>query len=202
MAKYPRDEFDDLQPTGRKGAHRRGGPISQGGAIALIAVLAIAALLVVFGAFNIIRQSASNPEENVAETPAATEGAEPTEEETTDPAVDVVDKTAEVHVLNGSGVTGAAAKFREHLESNGWNVTDVGNHSTNESSSVVYYSDDEYEMQAGALAAELGVESVEKSAEFPGQVTLLITSDIAEKDLDSLGGDGDSTDGATEGTGN
>lgn len=53
-----------------------------------------------------------------------------------------------------SGVTvGAAAKFREHLESNGWNVTD-GNHSTNESSSVVYYSDDEYEMQAGALAAE------------------------------------------------
>ena len=201
MAKYPRDEFDDLQPTGRKGAHRRGGPISQGGAIALIAVLAIAALLVVFGAFNIIRQSASNPEENVAEPPAATEEAEPTEE-TSDPAVDVVDKTAEVHVLNGSGVTGAAAKFREHLVSNGWNVTDVGNHATNESSSAVYYSDDEYEMQAGALAAELGVETVEKSTEFPGQVTLLITSDIADADLDSLGGDGGSTDGATGGTGN
>ena len=201
MAKYPRDEFDDLQPTGRKGAHRRGGPISQGGAIALIAVLAIAALLVVFGAFNIIRQSASNPEENVAESPAATEEAEPTEE-TSEPTVDVVDKTAEVHVLNGSGVTGAAAKFREHLESSGWNVTSVGNHSTNESSSVVYYSDDEYEMQAGALAAELGVETVEKSAEFPGQVTLLITSDIADDDLDSLGGDGGSTEGATGGTGN
>lgn len=193
MAEYPRDEFDDLQPTGRKGAHRRGGPVSQGGAIALIAVLAIAALLVVFGAFNIIRQSASNPEDNVAETPTASGEASPTEE-AADPAVDVVDKTAEVEVLNGSGVTGAAAKFREHLESNGWNVTDVGNHSTSKSTSAVYYSDEAYEMQAGALAAEIGVETVEKSAEFPSQVTLLITSDIAEKDLDSLSGTGGTGD--------
>lgn len=197
MAQYPRDEFDDLQPTGRKGAHRRGGPISQGGAFALIAVLALAALLVVFGAFNIIRQSTSNPEEVVAETEAPAEESEPSDEPTDDPAVDVVDKTAEVHVLNGSGVTGAAAKFREHLEMNGWNVAEVGNYSTSETTSAVYYSDDEFEMQAGALAAELGVETVESSTEFPGQVTLLITSDIADKDLGSLGGDG-STEGADD----
>ena len=110
MADYPKDEFDDLPATGRKGAHRRdGGPTSQAGALALIAILAIAALLLVFGAINIIRTSAGDPEEKIAE-PTAT--AEPTSEETTEePSVDIDAVGIVADQGQGShGVTGSARR--------------------------------------------------------------------------------------------
>ncbi|GAA4384729.1 MULTISPECIES: LytR C-terminal domain-containing protein [Brevibacterium] len=180
MADYPKDEFDDLPATGRKGAHRRdGGPTSQAGALALIAILAIAALLLVFGAINIIRTSAGDPEEKIAE-PTAT--AEPTSEETTEePSVDIdaVEKTAAVAVLNASGVSGAGSAFGEAVEGAGWTVAQVGNHTTADTVSSIHYSDPEFEAEAQALAELLGVTDVEESEEFTDDITVVVCSDIA-----------------------
>lgn len=180
MADYPRDEFDDLQATGRKGAHRRdGGPTSQAAALALIAILAIAALLLVFGAINIIRTSAGDPEQKVAE-PTAT--AEPSGEATPEePSVDIdaMEKTAAVAVLNASGVSGAGSAFGAAVEGAGWTLAQVGNHATSDTVSSIHYSDPELEAEALALAELLGISEVEESEEFTDDITVVLCSDIA-----------------------
>ncbi|GAA4283105.1 hypothetical protein GCM10022261_06360 [Brevibacterium daeguense] len=183
MARYPKDEFDDIPPMQRKGAHRRtGGTRSQAGAIALISVLAIAALLLVLGAVNIIRSSAEDPEQQVAE-PAATaeETADPTETAAGD-SVEVVEKTASVTVLNASGVGGVAGRFGDAVEDAGWEIAQVGNYSTPDSVSSVHYSDSEFEMEARAIADLLGIEDVEESTEFQGDITVVVCSDIADSE--------------------
>jgi hypothetical protein len=181
MARYPKDEFDDIPSVQRRGAHRRtGGTRSQAGAITLISVLAIAALLLVLGAVNIIRSSTQDPEQQVAEPEAtAEETVEPTPTE--DP-VEAVEKTASVTVLNASGVSGVGGRFGEAVEGAGWELALVGNYSTPDSVSSVHYSDAEFEAEARAVADLLGIEDVEESSEFQGDITVVVCSDIAESD--------------------
>ncbi|WP_051297328.1 LytR C-terminal domain-containing protein [Brevibacterium album] len=190
MPTYPEDEFDRIAPTGRRGAHRREAEPGQRGAYVIIAVVAVIAVLLVVAVVNIIRTSFSNPEENVAEPPAASEPAEPggeedaevPGEEATDEASAEVDKTTvTVGIYNGSGVNGAGAAFGEAASAQGWSVDDVVTYSTPDSTSTVFYSAPEYEAQAAVLAEELGIESIEESAEFPQDITAVIASDIAEQ---------------------
>lgn len=197
MARYPKDEFDDLPPTERKGAHRRSsGRLSQGGAVALVAVLAVVALLLVFGAFNIIRQAATDPEDQVAEEtqpPEETASEEPEPEET---SVDVVEKTAFVSVLNGSGVSGAGSAFSEAVEEAGWTLSQVGNFATPDTVSSIHYSDPDFELEAQALGDLLGVEEIIESTDFDDDITVVICSDIASDGPAGAGGGGSDAAGA------
>lgn len=184
MASYPEDEFDRLPPTGRRGAHRKETGGGMRGAYVVIAVIAVVAVLLVIGVFNIIRSSFSGPEEQVAQPPAAEETESPGEEpaEETEEAVPEVDKTeVSVAIYNGSGVNGAGAEYSEAVESNGWTIAETTTYATPDTTSTVFYADPAHEDHATALAAELGIEQVEESAEFTSDLTAVITSDIAEQ---------------------
>lgn len=198
MPEYPKDEFDELQPSERRGAHRQTkGPTSQAGAIALVAVLALAAVLLVVGAVNIIQRSSSDPADVTAEEQArASEepAAEPTDSET---EVAVVDKTAEVSVLNASGISGAADEYASALESADWTIAEVGNYSTPDSETIVYYADPEFQVQAEVLAEEIGAAGVEESADFEGDLTIVLCSDIAEQ-IPGEGSDEETAEGSDE----
>lgn len=183
MASYPEDEFDRLPPTGRRGAHRKETGAGMRGAYVVIAVAAVVAVLLVIGVFNIIRTSFKDPEDQVAEPPAAEETQSPGEEseETEDAAPEVDKGEVAVAIYNGSGVDGAGAVFSEAAEANGWTLAETATYATPDSTSTVFYTSPDHEDHARALAAELGIEQVEESAEFTADVTAVITSDIAEQ---------------------
>ncbi|SMY11680.1 LytR C-terminal domain-containing protein [Brevibacterium jeotgali] len=184
MASYPEDEFDRLPPTGRRGAHRKETGAGMRGAYVVIAVAAVVAVLLVIGVFNIIRTSFKDPEDQVAEPPVAEETESPGEEsaEETDEAAPEVDKSeVSVAVYNGSGVNGAGARFSEAVEANGWPLEETATYATPDTTSTVFYASSDHEDHAAALAAELGIEQVEESADFTADVTAVITSDIAEQ---------------------
>lgn len=184
MASYPEDEFDRLPPTGRRGAHRKETGAGMRGAYVVVAVAAVVAVLLVIGVFNIIRTSFKDPEDQVAEPPVAEETESPGEEsgEETEEAAPEVDKSeVSVAVYNGSGVNGAGATFSEAVEANGWTLAETATYATPDSTSTVFYTSPDHEAHATALAAELGIEQVEESAEFTADVTAVITSDIAEQ---------------------
>lgn len=191
MPTYPEDEFDRLPPTGRRGAHRRDDGIGRRGAYVLIGVVAVIAILLVVGVFNIIRTSFIDPEELVDDPPVAEETESPGEDPTegADDSVAAVDREAVVvAVFNGSGVTGAGAAFAEATEANGWVVDEVGNYQTPDSNSTVFYSSADQEVQAAALAEELGIEQIEESGDFSADLTVVIASDIAEQGPPDTGG--------------
>ena len=184
MASYPEDEFDRLPPTGRRGAHRKETGTGMRSAYVVIAVAAVVALLLVIGVFNIIRTSFKDPEDQVAEPPVAEETESPgeeSEEETEEPAPEVDKSQVTVAIYNGSGVNGAGATFSEATEANGWTLAETTTYATPDSTSTVFYANPDHEDHAKALAAELGIEQVEESADFTSDVTAVITSDIAEQ---------------------
>lgn len=182
MARPARDEFDDPDRTGRRGAHRKsGGPRTQIGAVGLVVFLALLAVLLLIGVFRIVNTSTVDPEDKAAQdNPGVSSSAEPTPSETEAPAVE---KTATVDVYNASGQTGVAKKFGDHIKGNGWKIGQLGNHRTADKTSSVQYSATEFEAQAKALADELGIEKVEQSADFQGDISVVVCSDISASEL-------------------
>lgn len=174
------DEFDEIEAGRRSGAHRQESAASSNvGAIALVIVLALVAVLLVVAAINIIFSSMGNPESKVADPPAEeSSSAEPSPSES---EVSVADDSITVDVLNGSGVSGVAKKFSEPVEEKGWKLGQVGNYSTNLTTSTVYYSGEENASQAKLVAEALGIEATEASTDFEADVTVVICSDIANR---------------------
>lgn len=171
----------------RANAGRSGGSATPAGSVVFIGILAVIALLMIVAVFNIIRNSTSDPESNVAEQPAQTQSPAP-EETTQAPEPTEVAKTASVVVFNGTTTRGLAARFAATLEESGWDVAETGNYSTADTETTVYYSSEEFQEQAEALAEEIGAPNTELSQEFATDITVVLTSDLA-----------DSTPGATDG---
>lgn len=193
MTKYPRDEFDSIVPSGRKGAHRRqSSGMSQTAAISLIAVLAVVALVLVIGAVRIIGSSAVDPEEQVAGS-GNSETATPEPSET---SVNVKERLGTVQVLNASGVTGADKTVAKKIEDAGWSDVKTERGRSSSSTSVVYYADG-YKDEAQELAEVVGAEDVKSSAKYSTDITLLLNSDIA-KGLASDEPSAEATDEASE----
>ncbi len=181
------DEFDDVQPGRRGGAHRQEAAAkSNVGAIALVIVLALVAVLLVVAAINIITSSMRDPEAKVAE-PAPTSSAQATPSPT-ESEVSVVDSSLTVDVLNASGVSGAAAKFSKAVEKKGWELGTVGNHSSPRSDSVVFYQSEANSAQAQLVADALGIEATEQSDEFSSDLAVVICSDIASRGPEPVDG--------------
>ena len=187
------DEFDEIEPGRRSGAHRQESAASSNiGAISLVIVLALVAVLLVVAAINIIFSSMGNPESKIADPPASeaseSTSAEPSPSES---EVSVADDSITVDVLNGSGVSGAAKKFSEAVEEKGWKLGQVGNYSTDLSDSTVYYNGEENASQAKLVAKSLGVSATEASSDFEADITVVICSDIADRGPESSGGGSD-----------
>ncbi|MDN5806668.1 MAG: LytR C-terminal domain-containing protein [Brevibacterium sp.] len=202
------DEFDEIETGRRSGAHRQDSSAqSNVGAIALVIILALAAVLLVVAAINIITSSMKGPESDVADSGSdKTASASPSPSES---EVSVADSSLEVDVLNGSGVSGVAKKFSEAVEEKGWNIGQVGNYSTGLTVSTVYYSDEADAAQAKMVAEALGVEATEQSTDFDADITVVVCSDIAERgpepsdgssDEDDSDGSGAAEDGADSGS--
>ncbi|GAB3050660.1 LytR C-terminal domain-containing protein [Sediminivirga luteola] len=186
-------------PGERRAAHRERRDGTGATPIVVVTVLAIIAVVLIAGVVNIIRLSAGNPEdlgpaaqeESGVSDDELPEGGEQQDsgEENEAP----VEKTAEVTVLNGSGVSGVAATYSDLLGQNDWNVVETGNYSTPDSTSTVYYSAEEFRAQAELLAEETGAPDVEQSAEFSGDVTLVVCSDLASTQPGETGTDAPGT---------
>jgi flagellar basal body-associated protein FliL len=177
------DEFDEIEPGRRSGAHRQESAASSNiGAISLVIVLALVAVLLVVAAINIIFSSMGNPESKIADPPASeaseSTSAEPSPSES---EVSVADDSITVDVLNGSGVAGAAKNFSEAVEEKGWTLGQVGNYSTNLTDSTVYYHGEDNAAQAKLVAESLGVSATEASEDFDADITVVICSDIADR---------------------
>lgn len=172
-------EVETGSDSPRSGAHReRRGSATPAGSVAFIVILALVAVVMIVGVFNIIRLSTMDPENSVAEPPAETSSAPADATPSATPAE--VEKTATVVVLNGTGTRGLAAQFAETLQSDGWQVAETGNYSTAESKSTVFYSKEEFKAQAEALAETIGAPGTELSQEFPTDITVVICSDLAD----------------------
>lgn len=186
---YPVDEFDDLTPASKKGAHRKpSGPLSQGAAIALVTVLAIVALVLVAGTVNIIQRSSTNPEKQddaaqVQESDVA--GGTPTPKaKKSSKAVDAAPVKRgdfDVHVLNASNKTGAAASLKDKLEGKGWNVTDTANESDSSKTTTVFYSQKDNKAAAAKLAQDIGGKptDIKQSDRYDVDLAVLLCSDLA-----------------------
>ncbi|RAF05800.1 LytR family transcriptional regulator, partial [Burkholderia multivorans] len=113
------DEFDSIEPGRRSGAHRQDSAASSNlGAITLVIVLALVAVLLVVAAINIITSSMRDPETTGGEP--APETSAPATPSPSESEVSVVDSSLTVDVLNGSGVSGVAKRFSDAVEEKGW----------------------------------------------------------------------------------
>ncbi|MCT1767287.1 LytR C-terminal domain-containing protein [Brevibacterium casei] len=194
------DEFDSIEPGRRSGAHRQDSAASSNlGAITLVIVLALVAVLLVVAAINIITSSMRDPETTVGEP--APETSAPATPSPSESEVSVVDSSLTVDVLNGSGVSGVAKRFSDAVEEKGWTIGKVGNYSTARSDSVVYYKDKGSAAQAKLVADALGIEATEQSDDFTADLTVVVCSDIARRGPSSSGTDSGSGSAESEGTG-
>jgi hypothetical protein len=161
----------------RRGAHRaRPNPLAS--ALPVLAGMAVVVLVIV-GAFALLsdRGTSSGPSSVAAAptttpSPAASASATPSatasvvetpQPSVTEPAGEV-DKSAELVVLNSTGVSGLARKVGNDLTEKGWTVGESGNASTRLSKTRIYYAENEQAATAEAIAAALGFGETKKSA--------------------------------------
>jgi len=196
QSRYPRDEFDDVQPgDGRRGAHRaRPNPV-----LAMVPVLlvVVAVVALVVGAMTLLggngpdvatrvseptgtsTETAGSPTSEGASTtpgaPTATDAptgtptdAQPEPEPPTEEPAPV-DRSVGVRVLNGTTPAGLAGGAAEVLGADGWTVTEVDNYRAGPTPpTTVYYADETLAATAEALADALGGAGTELSDAFGG----------------------------------
>lgn len=125
--------------------------------------------------------STANP---TASAPPASPGPESTPSEETTPAEEpvtdttepaaAVDRTQPVAVLNATSVSGLASTAAGRLQSDGWNVTQIGNWSGQPlQGSIVLYNGEEQRSTAEALAGALGIGAVQGEAGLGG-ITVVV----------------------------
>lgn len=104
---------------------------------------------------------------------ASSDGISTVKAETSDP---------KISILNASGVNGAARKYANQYESQGWTLGRVGNAGTSISETVVYYSSTDYKSSAERVAKGLGGAKTEQSSKYQTGVTVLMGPDVAKEE--------------------
>jgi cytoskeletal protein RodZ len=200
---YPHDEFDDVEPNGRLGAHRS--PKRDRGWLWALIVLALVVALMVAGLSGLqllgggtsagTQSSTASPSRSsarasasasVSSTPEATasassEAASPSlVPSPSDPAAAA--KALEVWVLNGSTRTGAAAQVQSTLQSAGWNATKAATAATqNYQSSFVYYSQAADRAAALQLAQALNIPAARvQSGQYGAPLVVVLGSSFSQ----------------------
>ncbi|WP_066518223.1 LytR C-terminal domain-containing protein [Curtobacterium ammoniigenes] len=198
MTRFPRDRFDDVTDGPRVGAHRSSARKGRGWAAfgwAALATAVVAALaIVIMGGLSGLNSgitsagasggpgasasaSASGTASASASAQASSPSATPSAPATATPSQQTAANTIEV--LNGTRITGLAAKGGAALIAAGWKVAGEGNAgSTGTTTSVVYYKDASDLAVANGVAKTLGIASVQASSAFPNSaITVVLGSD-------------------------
>lgn len=113
----------------------------------------------------------ATPNATVSESPSASP--EPTEDGT-EPAADV-DRTQPVNVLNATTVSGLANTAAGRLQVDGWTVAEIGNWAGEPlPGSIVFFNGEEQRANAEALAALLGIPTVQGGSALSPNVTVVV----------------------------
>jgi hypothetical protein len=153
---FPRDRFDDLEETGRVGAHRAENPRMRGWVVLLWAAIATV-VLVVIGIFGTLLASGRI---ELFPTPSPTASA---------PAVTikpVIDTSYEVLILNATPQDGLATQMKDAVVAAGWNADNVlaSEAGSNDfPTTTVYYLNPQDQAAALGLAGVIGGAKVEQS---------------------------------------
>jgi hypothetical protein len=191
---YPQDEFDSAAASGGpRGVHRK--PLSTwrrwtGFIVVLIVFPALAYAAVTLAASWDGFPGSDAPTGTVTqEGPGDTTGAtEPTEStpptaeetpaETPTPEVPAADLTRSVVVENATNTSGLAAGAAGTLEDAGFTAVDTGNwDGDSPAASTVYYPAPADQGTAQAVAAALGIATVQESADVAGDVVRVVLAD-------------------------
>lgn len=189
---YPEDEFDRLAKERKVlGAHREV-QSKRGWRLAILAIIVIVPLVawifVRAGAVDSVTDKVVPPQPSATQTP--TEMQEPTPEKTESPTPEetteaaTADMSVEVRVLNGSGISGLAAKKETALKDAGFTDTVADNYNGGSvpSQSTIYYAEEKDEATAQKVASTLGISQVELSPQYVsgGQgIVVVLRSDAA-----------------------
>jgi len=203
MTRYARDEFDKVpEAASRQGVHRTASapsrvrlwPILAVG-VAALAIGLVSFLILPKLGFNTTASQASASVESAplagtASTPAPSASApsastapspssEPTESAAAEPTASAtqqaVDKTQPVAVYNAAGTAGLAGRVGGTLQSDGWQLGQVGNWSgAPQKSSVIFYSGPRQLASAQELAGLLNIPTVVNSTEFKAPLVVVL----------------------------
>lgn len=176
---FPPDEFDEIAKRGGPvGVHRAPRPWWSRllGPVLIFLVAGAAAYLV---ATYLWSQEVGGPDEptptisetvssTVTATPSPTASAEPSQEPSPSPEPSdtaVVEFDAPVAVLNGSGISGLAAKQQEVLEDAGFTDVTADNLTiARPDANVVVYTSEELKATAEEVARQLGIDLISLDA--------------------------------------
>ncbi|GAA2071731.1 hypothetical protein GCM10009840_00130 [Pseudolysinimonas kribbensis] len=187
MASFPRDQFDDVPDgDGRVGAHRA--PARRGrGWIAFAWAALATGVLVIVGLFVLSRIDPSFELPSLplvggnGGSPSASASATPTEAPVAEPSDVPSDVAAAltISVLNGTPDAQLDDKAGAAIKAAGWPVPTLADASSESiKTTVVYYSDAQYEGISRGVAKALGTSQVQLSDAFPGaKVTVVLGSD-------------------------
>lgn len=179
MAKYPKDQFDDIPADlARVGAHRA--PAKSGrGWITLAWAALFTGLFVLIGVLGLNLLNGQGFFDDGGPTAAPTTSASPTAEPVLDPTTIDAARAISITVLNASPTVDLESAAATALRSAGWPVDAFALASQRDiEKTVIYYSNPADEDIARGLVLALGVGDVLESPAFPGApVTIVLGSD-------------------------
>jgi hypothetical protein len=172
-AEYPPDEFDEIAKRGGPvGVHRAPRPwwARLLGPVVVFLIAGAVAYLVATLLWNQDVGTPDEPTPSISETVSTTVTATPSPSVTPSPSqtpsptpseTATVQFDAKIAVLNGSGISGLAAKNQKVLEDAGFTDVAADNLSGSKpSANVVVYTSDELEATAQEVATQLGISEI------------------------------------------
>jgi len=194
VPEYERDEFDELAALrGPVGVHRKK-PSPWTVWIAALVVIVLAGGLAYGTVVYLWRASGGKglPPSGPVAAPTITQTrvVMPTDEpvvvspsatasQTTSPTptAEPIHYDVSISVLNGAGVSGLAARNLDALTAAGYSQVVAGNLTANKpDQNVVRYADPLYETTANDVAAQLGIDTVERGVTPDGAITVLLVT--------------------------
>lgn len=113
-------------------------------------------------------------------TPEPTASAEETVEPSPTPTAPALDLATDVSVLNGSGISGLAARQQQALEGVGFTTVSAGNlTSSKPAANTVRYATEDQVTTAQRVAEVLGITAVEMGTTSNGGIEVLLVTDPA-----------------------
>lgn len=189
------DPYTGVDST-RRGAHRAR-PTPLMAALPAVAVVVVV-LLVAFGVYTLLGGAGGGngsgnggPAAGAEVSPSVSGEADPSPpadaEQSPEPEEEPVeeepepDKSIRVTVLNNTSTPRLAAKGKDKLAGDGWNVVAVGDHKPRGSvpSTTVFYATEGQRVTAEAISQALGAGGVEESSEIAGDaITVVLSTDF------------------------
>ena len=178
MAKYPKDQFDDIPADlARVGAHRAPAKAGHGWITFAWAAL-FTGIFVIAGVGGLTLLKNQSFFGGAPDT-GATASAEPTADPITDPTVIDPIRAITITILNGTTTVDLQKKAGADLTAKGWPVGTLATSTErDEETTIVYYSNPDDEDVARGVVLALGVGEIRESTAFQGApITVVLGAD-------------------------